>query len=30
VITDFGAGKPTIAAITDLNCNPKINAENPS
>jgi len=30
VITDFGAGKPAIAAITDLNCNPKINGENPS
>src|SRR3974390_1637076 len=28
VITDFGAGKPTIAAISDQNCNPKTNPEN--
>ena len=30
VITDFGAGKPAIAGITDPNCNPKTNPENPS
>jgi len=28
VITDFGAEKPAIAAISDSNCNPKTNAEN--
>jgi RHS repeat-associated protein len=30
VITDFGAAKPAIAGITDPNCNPKTNPENPS
>jgi transposase len=30
VITDFGAEKPAIAGITDPNCNPKTNPENPS
>lgn len=28
VITDFGAGKPAVAVITDPNCNPKTNPEN--
>jgi len=30
VITDFGAAKPAIAVITDPNCNPKTNPENPA
>jgi transposase len=30
VITDFGAEKTAIAAISDPNCNPKTNPENPS
>jgi len=30
VITDFGTGKPAIAAISDPKCNPKTNPENPS
>jgi transposase len=30
VITDFGAAKPASAGITDPNCNPKTNPENPS
>jgi hypothetical protein len=30
VITDFGVEKPAIAGITDPNCNPKTNPENPS
>jgi len=30
VITDLDAGKPVVAALTDPNCNPKTNPENPS
>jgi transposase len=30
VITDFGAGKAAIAAISDPNCNPKTHPENPA
>src|SRR5579862_2461996 len=30
VITDFGAGKPAIAGISDRDCNSKTNPENPA
>jgi hypothetical protein len=30
VITDFGVGKPAVAVITNPNCNPQTNPENPS